>query len=157
MESTDLFDDPRLTTVGLLYEAYDGLVAKLEPTWKTKGLSSLDLEALLRLSRSPGRRLRMTDLATQTSLSTSGATRLVDRLATGGLVARELDPRDRRSAYTVLTEAGAVRLAEVLPDYLVAVERWFTGPLTPAQLDGMIEALRVIRDAVNPEAIAGTG
>ncbi|MEV0297167.1 MarR family transcriptional regulator [Nocardia sp. NPDC050710] len=156
MAVTDLFDDPRLTTVGLFYEAYDGLVAKLEPTWKANGLSGLDLNALIRLSRSPNHRLRMTDLATQTSLSTSGVTRLVDRLAKAGLVARELDPADRRSAYAVLTEAGTRRLEVVLPEYLAAVERWFTGLLPAAQLDGLVAALRVVRDVVSPEATTRT-
>ncbi|MET8777862.1 MarR family transcriptional regulator [Nocardia sp. NPDC050713] len=152
----DLFDDPRLTAMGLMYEAHEGLVAKMEPTWKANGLSGLDMNALLRLSRSPRRRLRMTDLATQTSLSTSGVTRLVDRLASAGLVERVLDPADRRSAHAVLTDAGARRLEQVLPDYLDAVQRWFTGLLTPDQLDGLTTALRIIRDATNPSATART-
>ncbi|CAM3970661.1 MarR family transcriptional regulator [Nocardia ninae] len=151
----DLFDDPRLTTMGLLFEAHEGLVTKLTPVYKAHGLSGLDMNALMRLSRSPGRRLRMTDLAAQTALSTSGVTRLVDRLARYGLVERALDPGDRRSAYAVLTESGAQRLAQVLPDYVAAVERWFTGLLTPAQLDGLIGALRVVRDTTNPEATLG--
>ncbi|MGY0498923.1 MarR family winged helix-turn-helix transcriptional regulator [Nocardia sp. FBN12] len=151
---SDLFDDPRFTVSGLLFEAHSGLLAKLEPTWKAHGLSGLDLNALLRLSRSPDRRLRMSDLATQTELSTSGVTRLVDRLATGGLVERQLDPADRRSAYAALTDAGVRRLEEVLPDYLAALERWLTGLLTPAQLDGLTTGLRVIRDATNPAATA---
>ncbi|WP_433576869.1 MarR family winged helix-turn-helix transcriptional regulator [Nocardia brasiliensis] len=151
----DLFDDPRLTTMGLLFEAHAGVVARLEPTWRAHGLSGMDLNALMRLSRSPDRRLRMSDLATQTALSTSGVTRLVDRLTRAGLVERELDPGDRRSAYAVLTAAGAQRLAEVLPDYLVAVDRWLTGLLTPEQLEGFVTALRVVRDTVNPEATAG--
>ncbi|KIA63342.1 MarR family winged helix-turn-helix transcriptional regulator [Nocardia vulneris] len=152
---TDLFDDPRLTTMGLLFEAHAGVVARLEPTWRAHGLSGMDLNALMRLSRSPDRRLRMSDLATQAALSTSGVTRLVDRLARAGLVERELDPGDRRSAYAVLTAAGAQRLAEVLPDYLDAVDRWLTGLLTPEQLAGLVTALRVVRDTVNPEATAG--
>ncbi|AFU05523.1 MarR family winged helix-turn-helix transcriptional regulator [Nocardia brasiliensis] len=151
----DLFDDPRLTTMGLLFEAHAGVVARLEPTWRAHGLSGMDLNALMRLSRSPDRRLRMSDLATQTALSTSGVTRLVDRLTRAGLVERELDPGDRRSAYAVLTAAGAQRLTEVLPDYLVAVDRWLTGLLTPEQLEGFVTALRVVRDTVNPEATAG--
>lgn len=155
MDATELFDDPRLTTMGLLFEAYEGVVTKLEPVWKSHGLSGLDLNALMRLSRSPNRRLRMTDLAAQTTLSTSGVTRLVDRLARAGLVERELDPGDRRSAYAVLTDPGAARLGEVLPDYLDAVERWFTGLLPPAQLDGLIAALRTIRDVTNPQATVG--
>ncbi|WP_280246215.1 MarR family winged helix-turn-helix transcriptional regulator, partial [Nocardia abscessus] len=99
-----------------------------------------------------GRRLRMSELAVQTALSTSGVTRLVDRLARAGLVERELDTADRRSAYAVLTEAGAARLAQVLPDYLAAVDRWFVGLLTPAQLAALSEALRIVRDTANPEA-----
>ncbi|MET9026865.1 MULTISPECIES: MarR family winged helix-turn-helix transcriptional regulator [Nocardia] len=152
MDVTELFDDPRLTTMGLLFEAYGGVVAKLEQVWNAHGLSGLDLNALMRLSRSPGRRLRMTELAVQTALSTSGVTRLVDRLARAGLVERELDPGDRRSAYAVLTEAGAARLAQVLPDYLAAVDRWFVGLLTPEQLAALSEALRIVRDTANPEA-----
>ncbi|WP_433659503.1 MarR family winged helix-turn-helix transcriptional regulator [Nocardia sp. CA-128927] len=155
MDATELFDDPRLTTMGLLFEAYEGVVTRLESVWKAHGLSGLDLNALMRLSRSPKRRLRMTDLAVQTKLSTSGVTRLVDRLAREGLVERELDPADRRSAYAVLTEPGAERLVQVLPDYLDAVERWFTGLLTPVQLDGLIAALRVVRDVTNPDATVG--
>ncbi|MFE7802565.1 MarR family winged helix-turn-helix transcriptional regulator [Nocardia sp. NPDC057440] len=154
MDATDLFDDPRLTTIGLLYEAHDGLIAKLEPTWKENGLSGLDANALMRLSRSPGRRLRMTDLAAQTNLSTSGITRLVDRLQRNGFVRREADVGDRRTSYAVLTAAGATRIARVLPAYLEGIERWFTGLLTGAQLDELVAGLRIIRDAANPEATA---
>ncbi|MFC8386828.1 MarR family winged helix-turn-helix transcriptional regulator [Nocardia sp. NPDC056952] len=154
MSVHELFDDPRFTISGLLFEAHSGLIAKLEPTWKAHGLSGLDLNALLRLSRSPNRRLRMSDLATQTELSTSGVTRVVDRLAAAGLIERQLDPTDRRSAYAALTDAGIRRLEQVLPDYLAALEQWLTGLLTPTQLDGLITGLRVIRDATNPAATA---
>lgn len=156
MDPKRLFEDPRLTTVGLFLEVHEGLIAKLEPTWKGYGLSGLDLNALMRLSRSPGRKLRMTDLAAQTNLSTSGVTRLVDRLERNGFVRREPAPGDRRSFYAVLTAAGATRVARVLPAYLDAVEQWFTGVLTPEQLDGMIESLRTIRDAVIPTAVANS-
>ncbi|MFB7876345.1 MarR family winged helix-turn-helix transcriptional regulator [Nocardia sp. NPDC056064] len=154
MSAQELFDDPRLTSAGLLFEANSGLLAKLEPTWNAHGLSGLDLNALMRLSRSAGRRLRMSDLATQTELSTSGVTRLVDRLARAGLVERQLDPADRRSAHAALTEDGVRRLEQVLPDYLTALDRWLTGLLTPEQLEGLVTGLRVIRDATNPAATA---
>ncbi|MFD3509814.1 MarR family winged helix-turn-helix transcriptional regulator [Nocardia sp. NPDC058666] len=154
MSMNDLFDDPRLTISGLLFEAHSGLVAKLEPTWKSHGMSGLEVNAILRLSRSPDQRLRMSDLAAQTELSTSGVTRLVDRLTTAGLVERHFDPTDRRSAYAVLTDAGTHRLEQVLPDYLAAIHQWLTGLLTPDQLDGLVTALRIIRDATNPAATA---
>ena len=77
----------------------------------------------------------MTDLAGQTSLSTSGVTRVVDRMDRDGLVRREACPSDRRSSYAVITEAGLARLDEILPGHLELIQQWFIGQLSPAQLD----------------------
>jgi DNA-binding MarR family transcriptional regulator len=98
----------------------------------------------------------MTDLAGQTSLSTSGVTRVVDRMDREGLIRREACASDRRSSYAVLTEAGLQRLDEVLPGHLDLMQQWFIGQLSPAQLDQLMQSLRTIRDAVNPCATAGS-
>ena len=45
----------------------------------------------------------MTDLAAQTSLTTSGITRVVDRLVERGLVTRQACATDRRTTYAVIT------------------------------------------------------
>jgi len=152
---TQPFDDPRITATGLLAEAFTGLNARFAAQFAEHGLSPVEFEVILRLARSSGRRLRMTDLAAQTSLSTSGVTRVVDRLERDGLVQRVACPTDRRSWYAVLTEAGVTRLHGVLPGHLELIERWFTGLLTESQLTALLEALRVVRDAVRPEAAAG--
>ncbi|GAA3423647.1 MarR family winged helix-turn-helix transcriptional regulator [Streptosporangium sandarakinum] len=149
------FDDSRLTAMGLLAEVHGGLAAKTRSTFAAAGLSDIDFETLLRLARSPGGRLRMSDLAAQTSLSTSGMTRVVDRLERDGLVARQACPEDRRASYAAITDAGAERLATVVPRHLDDIETWFTGLLPPARLDAFLDALRVIRDAVRPCATAG--
>ena len=149
-------DDPRFTAFGLFAEAYAGLTARFAAQLEEHRLSAVEFEVLLRLARSPGRRLRMTDLAGQTSLSTSGVTRVVDRMDRDGLVRREACPSDRRSSYAVITEAGRVRLDEVLPGHLALVQQWFIGQLTPEQLADMLDSLRTIRDAVNPCATAGS-
>ncbi|MER7000438.1 MarR family transcriptional regulator [Streptomyces sp. NPDC000410] len=153
---SDPFDDPRLTAAGLFFEAHAGLTAKLAPTLEKAGLSSLDFGALTRLSRSPEGQLRMTDLAAQLLLSTSGVTRVVDRLQRGGLVRREASADDRRSTYAVLTPEGADRLREVLADHLEEIERWFTGLFTPEQLRDLVAGLRTLRDAVHPNAAKNT-
>ena len=77
-------DDPRLTVVGLFMEAHEGLTAKFSARFNGHDLSETEFEVLLRLARTPGRRLRMGDLSDQTSLSTSGITRVVDRLERDG-------------------------------------------------------------------------
>jgi MarR family transcriptional regulator, 2-MHQ and catechol-resistance regulon repressor len=152
---TDL-DDPRFTAVGLFAEAYTGLTNRFAAQLEQHRLSTVEFEVLLRLARSPNHRLRMTDLAGQTSLSTSGVTRVVDRMDRDGLVRREACASDRRSSYAVLTDAGLSRLEEVVPGHLELVQQWLVGQLSPAQLEQMLDALRRIRDAVNPCATAGS-
>ncbi|WP_425394648.1 MarR family winged helix-turn-helix transcriptional regulator [Actinoplanes rectilineatus] len=119
-------------------------------------LSQVEFEVLMRLARSPGKRLRMTDLAGQTTLSTSGVTRVVDRMERSGLVCREACPSDRRSSYAVITEAGSQRIAEVLPGHLELLQKWYVGMLPTDQLTQLLDSLRTIRDAVNPCAAAGS-
>lgn len=149
-------DDPRLTAIGLLAETYTGLMSRLSAQLDEHRLSAVEFEVLMRLARSPGDRLRMTDLAGQTTLSTSGVTRVVDRMERGGLVRREACSSDRRSSYAVITEAGMRRLDEVLPGHLELVQQWYVGLLPPAEMDQLLGSLRTIRDAVNPCAVAGS-
>ncbi|MGH8276472.1 MAG: MarR family winged helix-turn-helix transcriptional regulator [Steroidobacteraceae bacterium] len=152
---SDEFDDPRLTAVGLLIEVYEGVTARLDPVHARHGLSGNDFDTLIRLARSGGGRLRMTDLAIQTSLSTSGITRVVDRLERHGLVRREPCPADRRSSLAALTDKGEHRLRAVLPELLDEIAACFTGVLGTERLDALTDALRVVRDAVRPGALAG--
>jgi len=150
------FTDPRFTAIGLFSEAFIGLTSRFAAQFDQHRLSTVEFEVLMRLARSPQNRLRMTDLAGQTSLSTSGVTRVVDRMDRGGLIRREACPSDRRSSFAVITEAGLARLDEVLPGHLELVQRWFIDQLSPDQLAQMLESLRTIRDAVNPCATAGS-
>jgi DNA-binding MarR family transcriptional regulator len=148
-------DDPRITAIGLLYETVGGLDAKLTSQLAEHGLASAEFEVLIRIARTPGQALRMTDLAAQTLLTTSGITRVVDRLERDGLVERQACPTDRRGAFAALTAAGVTRLGEVLPRHLELIEHWFTGRLEPTAMEGMLANLRMIRDGVRPNATAG--
>lgn len=152
----NVFDDPRITAVGLLFEVHAGLSARFAAQLDEHGLSSVEFEVLARLARSPGNKLRMTDLAAQTSLSTSGVTRVVDRMERDGLLLRRACPADRRSSYAVITNAGLARLDETLPGHLQIIEQWFTGQLEPAALAALLDGLRQVRDAVHPGATAGS-
>jgi MarR family 2-MHQ and catechol resistance regulon transcriptional repressor len=155
-EEMNVFDDGRITAIGLLVETYTGLSARFAAQFEAHGLSAVEFEVLMRLARSPGHQLRMTDLAAQTSLSTSGVTRVVDRMERDGLLTRRACPSDRRSSYAVVTAAGRQRLNETLPGHLELIEQWFTGQLDPVALCGLLDALRKVRDAVHPGAVAGS-
>ncbi|GAA3569499.1 hypothetical protein GCM10022419_058010 [Nonomuraea rosea] len=149
------FDDPRLTAIGLLTEVHSGLMGRFLPVLSSSGLSEIDFETVIRLARSPQQRLRMSDLAAQTGLSTSGVTRVVDRLEREGLVRRESCASDRRASYAVLTDAGRERLEGVLPQHLQDIDDCFTGLLDESELESFLGSLRKIREVVRPCATVG--
>ncbi|WP_328653963.1 MarR family winged helix-turn-helix transcriptional regulator [Micromonospora sp. NBC_00330] len=81
--------------------------------------------ALMNLSETPDRRMRMNELAALCYLSLSGMTRTIIRLETQGLVRRERCEEDARGWNAVLTDAGYARLHEAWPSHLAAVRRRF--------------------------------
>jgi DNA-binding MarR family transcriptional regulator len=150
-----MLEDPRITAMGLFVEAFAGVTARLNVQLTEHGLGNVDFEVLVRLARSRGGELRMTDLAAQTGLSTSGVTRVVDRLERDGLVMRRACPTDRRGSFTVITDQGLAKMREVLPGHLSLIEEWFTGRFAPEALNSLLASLRTIRDAVRPGATSG--
>ena len=58
-------------------------------------------------------------------VSRTRVSRVVDELVRVGLVVREHNPDDRRSAYAAITPHGRARLREAAPTYLAAIRRQF--------------------------------
>jgi DNA-binding MarR family transcriptional regulator len=142
------WDDPRITTFGMLLEAHAAVVADVARDIEGRSAHPLGwFEVLLRLARSPEHRLRMADLAAQVGLSTSGLTRLVDRIEAAGLVERQSCATDRRGAFAVLTPAGEDVLREALPGHLDCIQRRIVAPLGEANAELVTDLLRVLRDA----------
>jgi DNA-binding MarR family transcriptional regulator len=158
---SDLLDDERLTLMGLFAETWTALAARLTADLARFDVSPVEFEVLLRLGRSPDRRLRMTELAAQTSLTSSGVTRVVDRLVVRGLVDRAACATDRRSTYAVATDDGLALLDAAVPGHLAVVEEWLVVPLLSTAPDGAADlasftaALRRLRDLLVPCATAG--
>src|SRR5690625_496591 len=146
--------DDRITAVGLLMEVHQGLSARISESLAQHGLSLNEFEVLVRVGRSPGQRLRMSDMATQTGLTTSGVTRVVDRLEKSGLLVRTSCDDDRRGTWAAITDDGETRLEETLVDHLADIDSWFTGLLTDEQRAALTESLRVVRNAVRPGSVA---
>ncbi|HJR25025.1 MAG TPA: MarR family transcriptional regulator [Acidimicrobiales bacterium] len=154
---SDTLGDPLLTTAGLFVEAHAGFSGRLEGLLaQASGLSVQWFDVLMRLVRSPGHRLRMSDLAAQTTLSPSGLTRAVDRLEAAGLVVREACPSDRRGAFAVLTEAGEQRISAAVPVHLDHLRELFDAVYTAEEVETLTSLLRRLRDEVNPEAAAAS-
>jgi DNA-binding MarR family transcriptional regulator len=92
------------------------------------------LELLGRLAAADGNRLRLARLAAQAELSLSRTSRLVDQLATRGLLDKVPCPDDSRASEAVLTEAGAALARRAQADHAAAVQRLFVERLTREQL-----------------------
>jgi MarR family 2-MHQ and catechol resistance regulon transcriptional repressor len=107
---------------------------------------------LLRLERSPGGALRMSDLAAQTGLTPSGLTRALDRLVDGGLCVRESCPSDRRGTLALLTPAGHDRITEALSRHRADIDEILTGLYSAEEHDALSGLLRRLRDRVHPDA-----
>jgi DNA-binding MarR family transcriptional regulator len=149
-------DDERLTLAGLFFEAHAGLTSLLERRLESEcGLTSQWFEVLLRLARSPERRLRMSDLTAQVTLTPSGLTRVIDRLEAAGLVRRETCPNDRRGFNAVLTPEGQARLEKAVPIHIAQLDELFTGVLDAKERAQLERSLRKVRDRLNPCATAG--
>ena len=107
-------------------------------------------DVLLEINYGPGRRLRMSELGERVTLSRTRVSRLVDEMSVAGLVRREANPDDRRSAYAVLTPAGRTAFRQAAATYLAGIDRHFGSALTLSELVTIKRGLdKVIRRAAD--------
>jgi DNA-binding MarR family transcriptional regulator len=90
--------------------------------------------ALAALSDSPGRRMRMSDLASINHASPSRLTHAVNRLVAAGWLRRERCRSDRRVVYAVLTDEGFEVLKAAAPGHVEAVRASLFDQLTAQQV-----------------------
>ncbi len=116
--------------------AHSSLVRSLDAQLREAHAISLqEYEVLLVLSGAPERRMRMSELASAVLLSQSGLTRLVDRLARAGSVARVRCAEDRRGLNAELTSAGLAQLRQARPTHLEGVRAGFLAHFDDAELE----------------------
>jgi len=110
------------------------VVDAVEERLAESGLPELSwYDVLWALEQAPRGRLRMHELASQTVITRSNLTRLVDRLEGAGLVARERDGEDRRGAFAVLTPAGRQMRGRMWKIYGPAIDELFDRHLGPEE------------------------
>lgn len=118
------------------------------------GTTLADHEVLIILSEQPDGALRMADLADVLTISRSGLTRRIDRMAAAGLVARERCASDGRGVLARITPAGWKALEAATPVHVAGVRRHFVEALTSTEIDLLATALeKVATDAASPGLI----
>lgn len=143
---------PHLEAWRTLLRAHAALVRRLEQDLQEScGLPLAWYEVLLHLSRAPGGRLRMQEVAACALLTKSGVTRLVDRMVEEGLVSRAVCPSDHRGAFAVLTPRGRSALRRAAPVHVRGVREYFSSHLTDGDARALETALGKVLGALEPE------
>lgn len=123
--------------------ALHGLIdAELERALQSHhDLSVVEFTVMDSLSRQDGWHMRMQQLARAAALSSSAATRLVNRLEDRGLLTRVLCADDRRGIYTELTPAGRKLLAKARPTHDATLEAALAEAQQTPELASLVASL----------------
>ncbi|MBY0412752.1 MAG: MarR family transcriptional regulator [Bdellovibrionales bacterium] len=96
-----------------------------EAIFAEHGLTSGRFHLLMLLKRQePFHALSPSELAKRTGVTRGTMTQFIDAIEKDGFVKRVEDPKDRRGMLVSLTEAGEVRLKEVLPTHINRMEQY---------------------------------
>ena len=94
-----------------------------------------------------GGRLRMRELADSVLLSTSGLTRLLDRMEESGLLVREPCDQDRRGFWATLTPEGRRIAKRTLPSHVKCIRESFFDYIEPNDVETLRQTLGRILEA----------
>lgn len=125
-----------------LLQTHAALVPEIDRSLRAhSGLPLAWYDVLLELAAVDDGRLRMSELGERAVLSRTRISRVVDDLVAAGLVTRERNPDDGRSAFATITAEGRRRFDETAPHYLDQIERRFAEGLTDDELRTIARAL----------------
>lgn len=144
----DVLDDPRVEAFGMLLEAHNETLSAVTQRLDDTSIPVPWIGVLIRLARTPGHRLRMSELAQSMTMSTSGLTRLIDRIEDAGHVRREPCPDDRRGTWAVLTDEGRQYIEALAPDHVQDLGELLADALDDRQLEQLTTLLRRVRDHI---------
>lgn len=117
-----------------LFRAQVAVLRDLQREFPTDELSLNEYDVLFNLSRQPDRSARIRDLNRQLLLTQPSVSRLLDRLAARGLIAKTGDPADRRGTIVRMTDEGQALYRRVAQQHARAIHERVGGALDPAEL-----------------------
>jgi DNA-binding MarR family transcriptional regulator len=117
------------------------------------GVSLAEYEILVRLSESPGRTLRMAQIAESMQHSRSRVTHTVSRMEKAGLIQRCAAEGDRRGVEARMTEKGWDLLVRAAHTHVTGVREHFVDLATDEEFTTMGRLMNAVADhllTVNP-------
>ncbi len=141
-------DDERLQLMGLIIRTQRRLTDALERELEQSvGIPLVFFDVLIHVGAAPEGRLTMSTLSSDVALTTGGVTRLVDRMAEAGLVARQNCPNDRRSIHVVLTPEGHAVLGRAIAAQIDGIDRHLMAHLDDGDRVDLATLLSKVLDA----------
>ena len=146
-------DEPRWLTddeqkawrsvVSLLFKLPAAIDAQFQ---KDAGITHFEYMVLSGLSETPGRTLRMSDLAAMSSGSLSRLSHVVSRLERRGWVRREACADDGRFINAILTDEGWEKVVAIAPGHVAVVRALVIESLSPEEFQALGAASQRILD-----------
>ena len=129
-----------------LFRAQVSVLRQLNAEFPTSEISFTEYDVLFNLSQAPGRRMRIRDLIPHLLLSQPSVSRLIERLATRGLVDKLSDATDARGTIVALRPEGYELFKRVAVSHADAIARRVGSRLDASELQQLTELCRRLRD-----------
>lgn len=143
--------DRELRAWQALLHAHEHVVRILDAELRAAhGISFGGYDVLVRLARTEGEALRMTELADRVMVPPSTLTRKIDRLEANGLVERGRSSDDSRVVLVRLTDVGRRLVRRAARTHLRGIREHFSGRLNTEQLEHVAAALETISGPHRP-------
>ncbi|MFC8144460.1 MarR family winged helix-turn-helix transcriptional regulator [Streptomyces paradoxus] len=148
-EAARAADSGLVQDFGLLIKAATRLEQRIDTALRKEcEVSHTMFEVLIRLCRRPDEEISQRRLADDLTLTSSGITRLIDRMEGAGLVRRVPAPGDRRSVLVEATDHGRAVFLRAAAVHAQVVERYFVAPVAVADYGRLTHALGEIDKAL---------
>lgn len=115
------------------------------------GLSEAEYEVLVALTAHPDRRMPAHELRCQLAWEKSRLSHQLRRMEQRGMVTREPNPEDARSAVVALTEEGHRAITEAAPKHVSHVRQHFLDVLSPAEQEFLFDTSERVLAALEKE------
>ena len=136
-----------------LLRAQITLLKEFSSDFRGAALAMPEYDVLYTLTGFPTGKARLGELADTVRLSQPGLSRLVERMASEGLVSRERDPLDGRGTLVCLTDAGRAAQRELGRRHARAIIARVDSALSPAEQADLLRLctkLRIAATSVSP-------
>jgi len=128
-----------------LFRAQVTVMRELNARFPTDEISFNEYDVLFNLSNQPGRSARIRDLTRHLLLTQPSISRLVDRLASRGIVAKHSDPGDGRGIIVSMTDEGSALYRRTAVSHAAAIAELVGGSLDHDELVALTDLCTRLR------------